>query len=97
MASKKWTRNEIQNLLNTRQDAVERAILRLYKGQTSGERAASTTMAYNGIGFNAFDARRGSYYARWLLSGRKLSGVHVSKARRIALKHTRQLLAVANG
>lgn len=86
---------KVVSLLN-RQDevgtrAVGRAMVAIYKRQTADEARGGYTAASNGRGFNKADASRGTYYARWVLSGRKLSGRHLEKARKMALRYRRQL------
>jgi len=94
---KTWTRKEINGLLNTRPEAVERGIVRLYKWQTSAEKVGEHTSASNGRGFNVIWAQRGTYYARWVLSGRHLTGKHLASARKCCLIHSQQLTDFANG
>lgn len=95
-ANKTWTRDEIDSLLRTNPKAVERAMIRLYELQTQDERVASETKHHNNIGFAGNAAKRGSYYARWVMSGRQLTGHHLDRAQAIALRHSRQLVAIAN-
>ena len=75
---------------------VERAILAIYDAQTIGEKAAARTSINNNVGFSAFDARRGTYYAEWVNKGRALSGSHLDKARKLAIKYRKQLVELAN-
>lgn len=84
-------RTQVRQLLLSNTRAVERAILALYHCQTLDEQQSSTTRESNGRGFNAADAEVGSYIARWLLSGRHLSGSWIGKARAIALRYAGQL------
>lgn len=95
--SKQWTRDQIDALLRANPKAVERAMIRLYELQTGDERAAGETKHNNNVGFAGNAAKRGSYYARWVMSGRQLSGHHLDRALSIALRHSRQLVAIANG
>lgn len=96
MDAKVWTRDEINTLLTSNPKAVERAILRLYELQTQEEKASDSTRANNNQGFSSYAAHRGSYYAKWVQSGRSLSGHHLEKARAIAIRHSRQLVEIAN-
>lgn len=91
------TKDQIKSLLLSNDRAVERAICALYARQTADERSSSTTQHCNARGFNAFDAARGSYWARWVNSGRKLTGRHLEGARQMALKYAGQLAEVAMG
>jgi hypothetical protein len=85
----------IRLLLENNPKAVERAILALYARQTQDEQSSSTTKHSNGRGFSAFEAKNGTYYAKWILSGRSLTGHHLDKARTIGLRHIGQLVEVA--
>ena len=92
----KWNKENIQSLLNSNDRAVERAIVRIYNNQTASEKSAGNTIHHNGVGFSGAHARRGSYYAKWILSGRKLTGRHLTAGRRLALRYWRQLAEHAN-
>ena len=91
----KTSREYIFQLLLTNNRAVERAMLAIYNRQTQEEQRDSDTKVNNGIGFSGADASLGSYYARWILSGRNLSGKHLEKARSMSLKYVRQLSEIA--
>ena len=90
-----WTRDKIDHLLRTNDRAVERAILAIWRRQTSDEQRAGDTKHNNGVGFCSWSAKKGSYYARWIQGGRHLSGWHLQNARRIALHHSGQLVEEA--
>lgn len=96
MSNATWTKDRIINLLKSNDRAVEKAIVAIYHRQTADEKATSDTKHTNHRGFRSNHASRGSYYARWVLSGRTLSGYHVEKAREIALHYHRQLSEIAN-
>jgi len=89
------TRDQIKAMLRDSDRAVERAILALYKRQTQDEQASSCTQHTNGQGFNAFDAPSGTYYAKWILKGRKLTGRHLVNARKMAVRYVGQLSDIA--
>ena len=91
-----WNRQQINDLLRRNPRAVDRAMVALYRRQTQDEQRSDTTRHNNGIGFCSWSARKGSYYAKWVLSGRRLTGRHLQNARRIALHHSRQLGEEAN-
>lgn len=91
-----WTRTQIDQLLRTNPLAVERAMVRLYELQTNDEKMVGQTRWHNGQGFAAYAGKRGSYYAKWVLSGRHLTGPHLQKALAIALRHSGQLVNIAN-
>lgn len=89
-------KEQIKSLLLSNDRAVERAMCALYARQTADERSSSTTQHTNGRGFNAFDAPKGSYYARWVNSGRRLTGRHLESARKMAIKYVGQLAEVSS-
>lgn len=84
-------RTQVRQLLLSKPRAVERALLALYHCQTVDEQHTSSTTESNGRGFNATDAEYASYLARWLLSGRHLTGSHIARGRAIALRYVGQL------
>lgn len=92
-----WDKDSIKVLIETRPLAVERAMMAIYKRQTASEQNCHETIVHNGIGFSGAHARMGSYYAEWCLSGKHLTGKHLDKARKIALRYTGQLLNIAQG
>ena len=91
-----WTLSKITDLLNTSDKAIARAIVCIYNRQTPDEKQASDTKHTNHRGFRSNHASKGSYYARWVNSGRHLTGNHLANARKIALHYTRQLCEEAN-
>lgn len=94
--STNWTPEAIKALLDRSNEAVERAILAIYRLQTLDEQDTSETRHHNKVGFASCHARMGSYYARWILSGRHLDGKHLDKARRMVRWYSRQLCAIAD-
>jgi hypothetical protein len=117
----RFTREEINEILEQSDNAVERAIIRLFTMQNEDEQRYATTNTHNDRGFGAADARAGTRFARWLLGmdnknvkryqpkrlsnykanrifGRYCKGDEsvMDRARRIALKHSRQLMEYAN-
>jgi hypothetical protein len=97
MTKKIWTREDIVAMLNTNDRAVERGVVAIWQRQTADEQSTDTTRHSNGIGFSGWSAHSGSYYAKWVESGRRLTGKHLDKARKIALHHVGQLTRIANG
>lgn len=88
-----WNKEKIVGLLQSNDRAVERAIIVIYNRQTRDEQSSKETLHSNGIGFSGADANLGSYYARWILDKKKLTGSHLERARKMVLKYTAQLLS----
>jgi hypothetical protein len=91
----KTSKEYIANLLVENDRAVERAIVVLYNRQTSDEQVSQVTKESNGVGFRSNHARTGTYYAKWILSGKRLTGKHLVNARQITLHYLRQLSEAA--
>lgn len=91
-----WTKEQILEKLETRDRWVEKAIVAIYNRQTESEKRCEDTNEHNKVGFSSFHAKRGTYYAKWILSGKRLSGVHVEKARKLIKHYVRQLVELAN-
>ena len=89
------TKDSIRQLLLSNDRAVERAILALYARQTASEQSSETTRESNGVGFNAFDAKSGTYFARWLQRGNRLNGTFLDRARKMSLRYVGQLVLIA--
>lgn len=89
-----WDTSNVRRLLLQNDKAVERAIVAIYEKQTEDEQRAGETKHHNNVGFNGSDARRGSYYARWIMSGRSLTGAHLERARKMCLKYAGQLVKI---
>lgn len=81
--------------LATKDNAVERAIICIFNRQTTDEKAAEDTRHRNGRGFSASDAKKGSYIAKWILSGHHLTGQWLMDARGMAFKYIGQLVEEA--
>jgi hypothetical protein len=69
----KWTRESIVALLDRSDEAVERALLRILRNQTSDEQASERAAHRNGVGFGSFDAEIFTSFAFQVQSGRHLS------------------------
>ena len=95
-----WTKEMIRELLMDPvrgDEAVERAVTCIYNRQTREEKNAESTLILNNVGFRGGpDARRGTYFAKWIASGKHLTGNHLVKARSMMLHYTRQLADEAN-
>ena len=99
---KVWNKDSIKVLLEHSDEAVERAIVFLYRQQTEDEKATGTTTEKNNRGFNAADASDGIYMATWIINlknpsrPRHLTGKWISKAREMVRKYSGQLADFAN-
>lgn len=92
----RYSEDEIRKMLLNSPHAVERGIVAIWKRQTPIEKCAEQTRLFNKVGFSAFHAKRGSYYAGWINSGRHLSGNHIETGRKLILHYVRQLTKISN-
>lgn len=95
--SKRWTPEEIKELISKDDKAVMRAVVRLFTLQTAQEQQAGVTKEHNKIGFNGPDSPVLSYYAKWIQEKGALTGSHLNHARNRVRKYAGQLARVANG
>ena len=86
-----WTKEQIVRELRTNNRLVERAIIVLYNRQTTDEKTTTKTRYLNNRGFSSAHARIGSICAKYILSGHRLSGKWLDKARAIAIHYAGQL------
>lgn len=91
----KASREYIAKLLETNDLAVERAMVVIFLNQTEDEQRANDTKHRNKRGFNASDAKKGSSFAKTVLSGQHLPSWHLPAARRMAKRYIRQLVEAA--
>lgn len=92
-----WTKEEILEGLKSNNSWVEKAVLAIFNKQTIEEQISDSTRKSNNMGYNSSDARLMSYYAKWIQSGKKLTGCHLEKARKKIYKYSGQLTKIANG
>jgi hypothetical protein len=93
---REWTKDEIKTKVQENQAWLERAILALFEKQTEEEKRAEQTKIVNFKGFNGPDARRMTYYAKWIKSGKHLSDRFLLDAQKRVLKYCSQLTKIAN-
>jgi hypothetical protein len=61
---------QIRELIESRNDAVEKAVLCIYERQTESEKAILATTDHNGRGFGAFDAEILSSFAQQIVTNK---------------------------
>jgi hypothetical protein len=76
---------------------IIRAILVLFEMQTEDEQKEGDTVHLNGVGFNAFDAKILTSFAKQMCSGGNLSAKQMDLAKKKIIKYAGQLTRVANG
>lgn len=85
----------IREKVGTDQRWAERAILAIYKNQTSEEQAIGDTKVHNSIGFTGTDGYILSSFATQLLRGRTLSEKQLTIAFKKMPKYAGQLCDIA--
>lgn len=91
-----WDEKKMRSLLMTNNHAVQSALVVLYKRQTDDEKNEQNTKHTNNVGFSGAHANQGSYLAKWVLSGKNLSGKFLDNGRKIVLHYVKQLTVAAN-
>ena len=92
-----WDKQKIQALLSRSDRAVMRAVVAIYRRQTSEEQVGMVTTESNGRGFGLYDAELLSNVAKTLLDGRPITEKQLAISRNKMKKYWRQLLEIANG
>jgi hypothetical protein len=92
-----YTREQIEAKILTDRKWLERGIVAVFNRQTCDEQVVEHSKYHNLQGFSGPDAKRLTYYAKWILSGKHLSGKHVVVARERMKKYSGQLTKIANG
>jgi hypothetical protein len=91
-----WTVEEIKNLLETDDQFVCRAIVKIFEKQTEDEKASDMTDCNNGVGFNGTDAFIMSQYAKFFMEKKYLTPKQLAIAKRKIMKYAKQLTRIAN-
>ena len=86
-----WTPALVKERINTSDQVLKNALLRLYTFQTEEEKQHSDTHESNGLGFNGTDAHILSEFAKQLLSKGWLSPKQIAIARKKLPKYSRQI------
>lgn len=89
-----WSKETIQSLLDTNDDAVIRAMKKIYTKQTADEKKYQDTHIYNSVGFSGSDANIMSSFTEYYEKYGKLSPKQMVIARKKMKKYWKQLLNV---
>lgn len=81
----------VKGLLDSRDDAVEAALVYLYSLQTEAEKLSGTSTVRNRRGPSAFDAPFVSRLAKKVISHERLSDAEMGRATKVCGKYWRQL------
>ena len=93
---KVWTKDEIKGLIETRDDAVVRGMLRIYDLQTESEQVFGDTHENNGVGFSGVDGGIMSSFVEFYNKTNFLSYKQMKIARKKMLKYAGQLTMISN-
>ena len=93
---KVWTKDEIKGLIESRDDAVVRGMLRIYDLQTESEKVFADTHAHNGVGFSGGDGEIMSSFVELYNKTNFLSYKQMKIARKKMLKYAGQLTKISN-
>lgn len=93
---RRWTEDEIRNLIQSNDKILYNGFLKLYERQTATEQANGETRERNGQGFNALDANFLTSCAEFLKKRGYLSDKQKYHVRKKLIKYNRQLTEIAN-
>lgn len=97
MTATKYTGEYIRNQIENNDRWLERGILAIFDYQKKDEQNMDTTLYHNKVGFSGAHASFLSYCAKYIKSGRHLTGRFRDKARRFMMHYSDQLARIANG
>lgn len=97
VAEKKWTKEEVTNILLTSDRDVWASLKKLYSYQTADEQKTDSTRHRNGVGFTGYDAKVMTSLAKSYLKYGHLTPRQTELARRKIIKYAGQLAKIANG
>ena len=95
--TKKWKKEEIQDLINRRDDAVSRGMQRIFELQTLDEQDSGYTKWANGVDFSGAHGEIMSSFVEFYNKRKFLSPKQMKIARRIMLRYAGQLAKIVNG
>lgn len=87
-----WDKDRIQELIEKSDDAVYRAMLRIYDKQTADEQQYQDTHIYNSVGFTGTDANIMSSFTEAYQKYGRLTTKQMAIARKKMKKYWKQLL-----
>lgn len=87
-----WNKEKIQSLLDRNDEAVYRAMLRIYNRQTTTEQVYQATTDWNSVGFSGTDGKIMSSFSEYYKKFGKLSNKQIIIARKKMKKYWKQLL-----
>jgi hypothetical protein len=98
ITAKTWDKARVNSMILSNPLFVSRALLVLYKRQTTDEKAEKTAKHNNKRGFNIPDAPYMSHCAQWLLAnpGKVLTGDMLTRVQVTMFKYWAQLVEEAN-
>lgn len=91
-----WTKEEINNLVQTNDTMLYRSLLKLYDRQTAEEQDLESTHEANGQGFNSVDAPFLTSVSQFLQKRGFLTDKQKAATRKKLVKYTGQLTQIAN-
>jgi hypothetical protein len=89
-----WSKESIQNLLKTNDNAVISALMRIYDRQTSDEQDVKDTRDWNSVGFTGVDAYILSSFVEGYKKYNRLTPKQMAIARNKMKKYWKQLLDI---
>ena len=69
-----WTKTDIQQMLETRDIAVTKALVLIYNKQTAAEQSREATVENNGIGFTGVDGEILTSFAKFYMRAGQCPG-----------------------
>lgn len=94
---KKWKKEDIKSILESRDEAILKGMLRIFDCQTEDEKHTDDTHVNNGIGFTGADAFILSKFSKFFNDRKYLTEKQFAIAKKRMIKYAGQLAKIANG
>jgi hypothetical protein len=92
----KWNKVNIREMLEAKDDAVVRGLVRIHSFQTGDEQLFGQTTEENGVGWNGADAEYMTSLHDYFRANGYLTPGQMTYARKKILKYAGQLACIAN-
>jgi len=93
---KTWSQTEIRALLETNNNFLKRALVKMYNRQTESEQEHIYTHQRNSVGFNKPDGSKLGSLAKFYVDRKFLTEKQIILVRRRLVRYTRQITDIAN-
>ena len=97
MSDKKYTKEDIKQILASSDLAVLKGFIRIWQLQTESEKAAEATVVHNGVGFSGYDGTWMTGIGNNVVKYGQITEGRLKPVKKMMHKYAGQLAKIANG